>query len=117
MLPNVFLRQLLGIIHTNESFMTTHCTSKPWRRSAHKVSWHNNHREYGLGSTYFGFRVPSHEFVFAPRSTKEVAIKLWYALIKSMQLLFGTHILKLGLTSGESSEDGGTLELQEVAQH
>ena len=57
MLPNVTPWEWLGITHTNKSFMTTLCISKFGKRSVREISWYNNHREHGLGSTYLWYLV------------------------------------------------------------
>ena len=52
------------------------------KHSARELSWHNNHREHGLGSTYLLYFIQSNK-VFRV-SSQELGFRTLGVLIKSM---------------------------------
>ena len=69
------LFKMLPFTQTYSSWL--HTASANLRNcSVRKISWHNNHRVHGLGSTYLWyFSIIRRNLAFAHRNTKEVAYK------------------------------------------
>ena len=100
------------------------------KRSVRKISWHNNHREHGLWSTYLSYISSKatktlgflrRNLAFAPRSTKEVAYKtLVCPKLEYAAPIWSPHC-KTEIQQVEKVQRivtvGSPLDLQEVGQH
>ena len=86
------------LTQTNHSWLHS-AAANFGKRLVREISWYDNHREHGLGSTYLWSFVQSISFEGTRLShlgvLRRLQAKLWYALNWSMQHPFGGLIVKL----------------------